>query len=68
MPNFRPLAIALGISLATLVPTHDAFATKKKAARAPAVSAQCSDFYDAPLGSSWSTAAASSSANCSTRR
>lgn len=47
MPNFRPLAIALGISLATLVPTHDAFAAKKKAARAPAVSAQCSDFYDA---------------------
>lgn len=46
MPNFRPLAIALGISLATLVPTHDAFAAKKKAARAPAVSAQCSDFYD----------------------
>lgn len=46
MPNFRPLAIALGISLATLVPTHDAFAAaKKKAARAPAVSAQCSDFY-----------------------
>ena len=41
MPNFRPLAIALGISLATLVPTHDAFAAKKKAARAPAVSAQC---------------------------
>lgn len=36
MPNFRPLAIALGISLATLVPTHDAFAAKKKAARAPA--------------------------------
>ena len=35
MPNFRPLAIALGISLATLVPTHDAFAAaKKKAARA----------------------------------
>ncbi|HAL22147.1 MAG TPA: peptidase M13, partial [Stenotrophomonas sp.] len=47
MPNFRPLAVALGISLATLVPTHDAFAAKKKAARAPAVSAQCSDFYDA---------------------
>ncbi|WP_353080253.1 M13 family metallopeptidase [Stenotrophomonas sepilia] len=47
MPNFRPLAIALGISLATLVPTHDAFAAaKKKAARAPAVSAQCSDFYN----------------------
>ena len=48
MPNFRPLAVALGISLATLVPTHDAFAAaKKKAARAPAVSTQCSDFYDA---------------------
>ncbi|WMJ69994.1 M13 family metallopeptidase [Stenotrophomonas sp. 24(2023)] len=47
MPNFRPLAIALGISLATLVPTHDAFAAKKKAAAAPSVSAQCSDFYDA---------------------
>ncbi len=52
MPNFRPLAIALGISLATLVPTHDAFAAKKKAARAPAVSAQCSDFYDA-TNSGW---------------
>ncbi|KAF1015918.1 MAG: Neutral endopeptidase [Stenotrophomonas maltophilia] len=46
MPNFRPLAIALGISLATLAPTHVAFAAKKKAAAAPSVSAQCSDFYD----------------------
>ena len=48
MPNFRPLAIALGLSLASLVIAHDAHAApKKKAARAPAVSAQCSDFYDA---------------------
>ncbi len=47
MPNFRPLAIALGISLVTLVATDANAAPKKKAARAPAVSAQCSDFYDA---------------------
>ncbi|KAG1299748.1 hypothetical protein G6F63_016880 [Rhizopus arrhizus] len=66
MPNFRPLAIALGISLATLVPTHDAFAAaKKKAARAPAVSAQP---VPPPHWDSWSIAAASSSANCSMPR
>ena len=48
MPNLRPLAISLGISLALLVPAHDALAAKKKAAaRAPAVSAQCTDFFDA---------------------
>ena len=48
MPNLRPLAIALGLGLATLVVTDASAAPKKKAAgRAPAVSAQCSDFYDA---------------------
>ena len=47
MPNLRPLAISLGVSLAFLVPATDALAAKKKAARAPAVSAQCTDFYDA---------------------
>mgnify|MGYP000856117058 CR=1 FL=1 len=48
MPTFRPLAIALGISLVTLAAAPDAHAAKKRAAaRAPAVSAQCSDFYDA---------------------
>jgi len=47
MPNLRPLAIALGLGLATLVVTDASAAPKKKAAgRAPAVSAQCSDFYD----------------------
>jgi putative endopeptidase len=46
MPNLRPLALSLGVSLALLVPAHDAFAAKKKAARAPAVSAQCTDFHD----------------------
>lgn len=45
MPTFRPLVIALGISLVTLVAANDAVAAKKRAARAPAVSAQCSDFY-----------------------
>ncbi len=47
MPNLRPLAISLGVSLAVLVPAHHALAAKKKAARAPAVSAQCTDFFDA---------------------
>ncbi|OEZ01062.1 MULTISPECIES: M13 family metallopeptidase [Stenotrophomonas] len=48
MPNLRPLAIALGLGLATLVVTDASAAPKKKAAsRAPAVAAQCSDFYDA---------------------
>ncbi|GAB3054934.1 M13 family metallopeptidase [Stenotrophomonas tumulicola] len=46
MPNLRPLAISLGVSLAMLFPAHDALAAKKKAARAPAVTAQCTDFYD----------------------
>ncbi len=51
MSNLRPLAIALGLGLASLVIAHDAHAApKKKAARAPAVSAQCSDFYDATNG------------------
>ncbi len=47
MPNVRPLAIAVGISLLTLVPANHALAAKKKAARAPAVSAQCTDFFEA---------------------
>jgi putative endopeptidase len=48
MPNFRPLAVALGLSLVTLVAANDAHAApKKKAARAPAASAQCTDFYEA---------------------
>ncbi len=47
MPTFRPLAVALGIALVTLVPANPAAAAKKKAARAPAVSAQCTDFYEA---------------------
>lgn len=47
MPTLRPLAISLGVSLAMLVPVHDALAAKKRAARAPAVSAQCTDFHDA---------------------
>lgn len=47
MPNLRPLAISLGVSLAMLVPANHALAAKKKAARAPAVSAQCTDFFDA---------------------
>lgn len=46
MPTIRPLAIALGISLVTLVSANDALAAKKRAARAPAVTAQCSDFYE----------------------
>jgi putative endopeptidase len=51
MSNLRPLAIALGLGLASLVIAHDAHAApKKKAARAPAVSAQCSDFYEASNG------------------
>lgn len=47
MPNLRPLAIALGVSLAMLVPAQHAVAARKKAARAPAVSAQCTDFHEA---------------------
>ena len=48
MSNLRPLALSLGVSLAMLVPLHDAQAAKKRAAaRAPAVSAQCTDFYEA---------------------
>jgi len=46
MPNFRPLAISLGVSLALLATAHDASAARKRAARAPAVSAQCTDFHD----------------------
>lgn len=46
MPNVRPLSLALAFGLVTLLSTSDAEAARKKAsARAPAVSAACTDFY-----------------------
>jgi putative endopeptidase len=47
MPNVRPLSLALAFSLVTVLSSTDAEAARKKApARAPAVSAACSDFYE----------------------
>ncbi|MCC4607302.1 M13 family metallopeptidase [Xanthomonas campestris] len=48
MPTIRPLALALGFSLITLLSAPDADAARKKKAapKAPAVSAACTDFYD----------------------
>ena len=43
MPTPRPLVLALGLGLLALVSTADADAQRKK--KAPAVSAQCTDFY-----------------------
>ncbi len=44
MPTPRPLVLALGLGLLALVSTADADAQRKKKG-APAVSAQCTDFY-----------------------
>jgi putative endopeptidase len=44
MPTPRPLALALGFGLLALLSSADADAQRKKS-RAPAVSAQCTDFY-----------------------
>lgn len=48
MPTIRPLALALGFSLITLLSAPDADAARKKKAapKAPAVPAACTDFYD----------------------
>ncbi|MBN6149645.1 M13 family metallopeptidase [Xanthomonas sp. AmX2] len=48
MPNARPLALAIGFSLIALLSASVDAAPKKKraAAKAPAVSTACSDFYD----------------------
>ncbi|MFA0922225.1 M13 family metallopeptidase [Xanthomonas fragariae] len=48
MPTIRPLALALGFSLITLLSAPDADAARKKkvAPKAPAVSAACTDFYE----------------------
>ncbi|GAE56586.1 hypothetical protein XPR_3221 [Xanthomonas arboricola pv. pruni MAFF 301420] len=48
MPTIRPLALALGFSLITLLSAPDADAARKKKAapKAPAVSAACTNFYD----------------------
>ncbi|MCW4453257.1 M13 family metallopeptidase [Flavobacterium sp. MXW15] len=45
MPNLRPLTLALGFGLAVLASPH-ADAARKPAAKAPAVSPTCTDFYD----------------------
>lgn len=51
MPNVRPLTLALAFSLVTMLSTNDAQAARKKpAARAPAVSAACTDFYETTNG------------------
>ena len=51
MPNVRPLTLALAFSLVTVLSTNDAQAARKKpAARAPAVSAACTDFYETTNG------------------
>ncbi|QJD68217.1 M13 family metallopeptidase [Xanthomonas campestris pv. badrii] len=49
MPTIRPLALALGFSLISLLSAPDADAARKKKAaapKAPAVSAACTNFYD----------------------
>ena len=50
MSRAKPLALALLVALTATATAPDAFAQKKKAARkakAPAISAECSDFYTA---------------------
>ena len=44
-PSPRPLALALALGLSTLVAAPHADAQRKRAVAAPAVPAQCSDFY-----------------------
>jgi putative endopeptidase len=47
MPTLRPLSFALAVSLVTLLSPTDADAARKRApAKAPAVSAACTDFYE----------------------
>lgn len=46
MPTIRPLTLALAFGLVTVLSTTDADAARKRAARAPAVSAACTDFYE----------------------
>lgn len=49
MPTIRPLALALGFSLISLLSATDADAARKKKAaapKAPAVAAACTNFYD----------------------
>ncbi len=46
MPTFRPLALALGFSLAAMLSAANADAARKKAPKAPAVPPACADFYD----------------------
>jgi putative endopeptidase len=47
MPNARPLALAVALGLIALASTADAAPKKKRAAaKAPVVSAACTDFYD----------------------
>jgi len=43
--RIRPLALALGLGLAVAAASPDAGAQRKRAGRAPAVPAQCTDFY-----------------------
>ena len=50
MSRAKPLAFALLVALTATATAPDAFAQKKKStkkAKAPAVSAECSDFYTA---------------------
>ena len=51
MPTIRPLSLALAFSLVAVLSTNDAQAARKKSsARAPAVSAACTDFYELTNG------------------
>ncbi|WP_269791526.1 M13 family metallopeptidase [Stenotrophomonas sp. Iso1] len=51
MPTLRPLSLALAFSLVAVLSTNDAQAARKKSsARAPAVSAACTDFYELTNG------------------
>ncbi len=51
MPTIRPLTLALAFGLVTVLSTTDADAARKRAAaRAPAVSAACTDFYELTNG------------------
>ena len=60
MSPAKPLALALLVALTASATAPDAFAQKKRAARAkaPATSAECSDFYTATNGSWLSSFAA----------
>jgi putative endopeptidase len=47
MPTVRPLSLALALGLVTVLSSTDAEAARKRSsARAPAVSAACTDFYE----------------------